>query len=185
MIGFGKRISYATRCFFSVLSRGEVPEDIAPEVTKGAAPPAPETPALPGVRDEAAPAEASTDRAVQLLALLQRDGRLVDFFSEDIAAYQDAQVGAAVRELHANCRKALKQYVTLEPIFAEEEDRPVTVEAGFDPASVKLVGKVTGRPPLRGLLRHRGWRVTEVNLPPLSPQGPGREVVAPAEVEIQ
>ncbi len=190
MIGFGKRISYATRCFFSVLSRGEVPEDIAPEVVRGAAAaPAPvrepEAKTLPAERVEANAAEESPDRAVQLLALLQRDGRLVDFFNEDIAPYQDAQVGAAVRELHANCRKALAQYVTLEPVIDGEEDRPVTVEEGFDPSSVKLVGNVTGRPPLRGLLRHRGWRVAQVSLPPLPPRGAGRAVVAPAEVEIQ
>jgi len=190
MIGFGKRISYATRCFFSVLSRGEVPEDIAPEVVRGAAAvPAPvrepEAKTLPAERVEANAAEESPDRAVQLLALLQRDGRLVDFFNEDIAPYQDAQVGAAVRELHANCRKALAQYVTLEPVIGGEEDRPVTVEEGFDPSSVKLVGNVTGRPPLRGLLRHRGWRVAQVSLPPLPPRGAGRAVVAPAEVEIQ
>ena len=183
MIGFGKRISYATRCFFSVLSRGEVPEDIAPEVVKSAAPaPEPEVKTLPA---EVHPAEESPDRAVQLLALLQREGRLVDFFSEEITPYQDAQIGAAVRELHAGCRKALAQYVTLEPVIDGEEDRPVTVEEGFDPASIKLVGNVTGRPPLRGLLRHRGWRVTRINLPPLPPQGAAREVVAPAEVEIQ
>jgi hypothetical protein len=189
MIGFGKRISYATRCFFSVLSRGEVPEDIAPEVVKTPAPAAPErpaeTPALPDGRGEARAAEESPDRAVQLLALLQREGRLVDFFSEDITPYQDAQVGAAVRELHANCRKALGQYVTLEPVLDGEEDGPVTVEEGFDAASVKLVGNVTGRAPLRGLLRHRGWRVAEINLPALPPPGAGRTVVAPAEVEIQ
>lgn len=190
MMGFGKRVSYAARCFFAVLSRGEVPEDIAPEVVRVAAPaPAPEReeapPQLPAERVEPPPAEETTDRAVQLLALLQRDGRLVDFFGEDIAPYQDAQIGAAVRELHANCRNALEQYVTLEPVIDGEEDRPVTVEEGFDPAAVKLVGNVTGRAPLRGLLRHRGWRVARVSLPSLPPRGAGREVVAPAEVEIQ
>lgn len=184
MLGFGKRISYATRCFFSVLSRGEVPEDIAPEVTGGAAhglEPAP----LPAAPAEAAPSEDSSDRAVQLLALLQRDGRLVDFLGEDLTPYQDAQVGAAVREVHANCRKALEQYVVLEPVLAGEEDGPITVQEGFDPAAVKLVGNVTGRPPLRGLLRHRGWRVVKTSLPSLPPRGAGRDVVAPAEVEIQ
>ena len=187
MLGFGKRVSYAARCFFAVLSRGEVPEDIAPEVVRGGAvAPAPEPAALrPAERVETRPAEDSNDRAVQLLALLQREGRLVDFFSEDIAPYQDAQVGAAVRELHAGCRKALEQYVTLEPVMDGEEDRPVTVEEGFDPAAVKLVGNVTGRPPLRGLLRHRGWRVARINLPTLPPEGSGRRVVAPAEVEKQ
>lgn len=187
MLGFGKRVSYAARCFFAVLSRGEVPEDIAPEVVRGAAAqPEPEpAPPPPAELTEARPAEDSPDRAVQLLALLQRDGRLVDFLREDIAPYQDEQIGSAVRELHASCQKALAQYVTLEPVIDGEEDRPVTVEAGFDPASVKLVGNVTGRPPLRGLLRHRGWRVTGINLPSLPPQGTGRAVVAPAEVEIQ
>jgi hypothetical protein len=189
MIGFGKRISYATRCFFSVLSRGEVPEDIAPEIVRSAATPAPEREpeqtALPAGQSEPRAAEDSTDRAVQMLSLLQRDGRLIDFLSEDIEPYQDAQIGAAVREVHANCRKALAQYVTLEPIMEGEEDRPVTVVEGFDPASVKLVGNVTGRPPLRGLLRHKGWRVAEVSLPTLPPPGTGRDIVAPAEVEIQ
>ena len=187
MMGFGKRVSYAARCFFAVLSRGEVPEDIAPEVVRGAAAPAleEEAAAAPAERVEARPAEEPTDRAVQLLALLQRDGRPVDFLSEDIAPYQDAQIGAAVRELHASCRKALAQYVTLEPVIDGEEDRPVTVEEGFDPASIKLVGNVTGRPPLRGLLRHRGWRVTDIKLPPLPPPDGGRNIVAPAEVEIQ
>jgi hypothetical protein len=189
MIGLGKRISYATRCFFSVLSRGEVPDDIAPEVVRPAAPaapePTPETPALPTAKVDERPAEESADRAVQILSLLQRDGRLIDFLSEDITPYQDAQIGAAVREVHDSCRKALAQYVTLEPIMDGEEDRPVTVAEGFDPASVKLVGNVTGRPPLRGLLRHRGWRVTGTNLPPLPPQEAVRTVVAPAEVEIQ
>ena len=186
MLGLGKRISYATRIFFSVLSRGEVPDDIAPEVVKTQAEPAaaPEPAALPARETPRPAAEDSADRAVQILALLQRDGRLIDFFSEDIAPYQDAQIGAAVRELHANCRKALEQYVRLEPVIEGEEDRPVTVDAGFDPASIKLVGNVKGEPPLRGLLRHRGWRVAEVKLPPLPPQKTGRAVVAPAEVEI-
>ena len=151
MLGLGKRISYAARCFFSVLSRGEVPEDIAPDIVPGTAAPAPEPapPALPPEPRESPAAEDSTDRAVQLLALLQRDGRLMDFFGEDITPYNDAQVGAAVRELHAGCRKSLEQYVKLEPILDGEEDGPVTVAEGFDPASVKLVGNVTGRPPLR------------------------------------
>lgn len=189
MIGLGKRISYAFRCFLSIASRGEVPEDIAPEVVKTPArvpptieqPPPREVPAAPIV----APApEDSTDRAVQVLALLQREGRLIDFFGEDISAYKDAQIGAAVRELHANCRKALDQYVKLEPVIDGEEDSPVTVEAGIEPASIKLIGNVTGQPPLRGILRHRGWRVTEVKLPPLSTQEAGRSIVAPAEVEV-
>ena len=183
MLGFGKRVSYAFRCFFSLVSNGEIPEGIAPEVVPSqaahAAPPQVAAPLPAQAKQEVE----STDRAVQMLALLQRDGRLIDFFSEDIAGYQDAQIGAAVRELHENCRRVLQNYVKLEPIIASEEDRPVTVESGFDPAAIKLIGNTTGTAPLRGLLRHRGWRATEVNLPPL-PGASGRAIVAPAEVEI-
>jgi hypothetical protein len=118
-----------------------------------------------------------------MLGLLQRDGRLIDFLSEDVAAYPDAQLGAAVRSIHTSCRQVLERYVKLDPVIASEEDQPVTVPAGFDPAAIKLVGNVTGEPPIRGVLRHRGWRVKEVTLPSL-PQGSGRAIVAPAEVEI-
>jgi hypothetical protein len=77
----------------------------------------------------------------------------------------------------------LNRYVKLEPILDSEEDRPVTVQAGFDPAAIKLIGNVVGEPPVHGMLRHKGWRVREVNLPPL-PQANGRMVIAPAEVEL-
>lgn len=182
MIGFGKRWSYAFRCFFSLLASGEIPEEIAREVIQMPAqvtPPPVVTPAAPVEK----PAE-SVDRAVQMLALLQRDGRLIDFFTEEIAPYEDAEIGAAVRNVHESCRQVLEHYIKLEPIIASDEGQPVTVPAGFDPAAIKLIGNVTGQPPLRGLLRHRGWRAAQVNLPPL-PEGAGRSVVAPAEVEIQ
>jgi hypothetical protein len=180
MMGFGKRLSYAFQCFFSVLSKGEIPAEITPELVPGLAQPAPVFERAPEIET---PAPESADRAVQMLALLQRDGRLIDFIAEDIAPYQDAQVGAAARDVHESCRKAIDHYLTLEPVIASEEGQPVTVEPGFDPAAIKLIGNVTGRPPLRGLLRHRGWRVARVNLPPL-PESDGRTIIAPAEVEI-
>jgi uncharacterized protein DUF2760 len=186
MMGFGKRLSYAFRCFFSVLSRGEIPAEIAPELISGSEEPSPG----PSPRAEESysaqtevPISESNDRAVQMLALLQRDGRLVDFIIEDIAPYQDAQIGAAVRDVHESCRKVIDHYFQLEPVIASDEGQMVTVEPGFDPAAIKLIGNVAGKPPLRGQLRHRGWRVTRVNMPPL-PNGSGREIIAPAEVEI-
>jgi hypothetical protein len=118
-----------------------------------------------------------------MLALLQRDGRLIDFLTEDITLYPDEQLGAAVRTIHETCRQVLERYLKLEPILNSEEEQPVTVQAGFDPAAIKLIGNVAGKPPVRGVLRHKGWRVKEMNLPPL-PQGAGRMVLAPAEVEL-
>jgi hypothetical protein len=184
MMGFGKRLSYAFRCFYTVLTRGEIPPEIAPEIVKEQAPsvPSPIPADGPAAQAEVWVAE-PVDRAVQMLALLQRDGRLVDFITEDIAPYQDAQIGAAVRDVHESCRKVIEHYFELEPVISSDEGQMVTVEPGFDPATIKLIGNVTGKPPLRGQLRHRGWRVARVNMPPL-PDGRGREIIAPAEVEI-
>jgi hypothetical protein len=119
---------------------------------------------------------------LRLLATLQEEGRLVDFFTEDIATYTDEQIGAATRGIHASCRKALAGAVTVEPIMAGDEGATVTVPAGFDPTAIRLVGNVGGTPPFTGVLRHSGWRATRINVPPRGGQDP--KVIAPAEVEI-
>lgn len=183
-MGFWKRLSYAFRCWFSILVHGKIRVDVAKQLLdlaetapSGVPPPRPQAVQKP----EAAPEPA--DRALQMLALLQREGRLVDFLLEDITSYPDAQIGAAVRSVHQSCREALERYVKLAPIINSEEDQPVTLQAGVDPASVKLIGNVTGGQPIRGVLRHRGWQAIAANLPAL-PEGGGRKVIAPAEVEV-
>lgn len=123
------------------------------------------------------------DAALQLLALLQHEARLVDFIQEDIAGYDDAQVGAAVREIHAGCRKALAERMEIARIYDEDDGASVEVSAGFDPASVRLTGNVTGEPPFRGSLQHCGWRVVKITWPD-SPGAANARVLAPAEVEV-
>lgn len=120
---------------------------------------------------------------LQLLALLQRDGRLLDFLFEDISAYPDEQVGAGVREIHRDCKQALDKYLEIGPVIDKPEDQPVEVPAGFDPAAIRLTGSVKGKPPYRGRLAHRGWRVVKLKLPE-SPAGIDALLIAPAEVEI-
>jgi hypothetical protein len=183
MIGFSTRVSYAIRCFLSLLFNGTIPQDIGRvlAVTPEASTLNAQTAVKPKASEK--PMVESFDRAVQMLALLQRDGRLIDFLAEDVSPYADSQLGAAVRTIHASCRQVLDRYMKLEPVISSEEDQPVTVPVGFDPAAVKLLGNIVGEPPIKGILRHRGWRVKEVTLPSL-PQGAGREIVAPAEVEI-
>ena len=140
-------------------------------VTQGAieTAPAPETPV-------------SSTAALRLLALLQREGRLIDFIEEDIEAYSDAQVGAAVRTIHAGCRNALHEHMHIERIFAQEDGTAMEIEAGFDPSLVRLTGNVHGNPPFRGTLQHGGWRATEVTLSETSELDP--TILAAAEVEI-
>jgi hypothetical protein len=179
------RVYLAFLCFFRILFGRPLPEQVLP-----AAPP---TPALPPpapapVAQAVAAATpkgdaAKTEGALQLLALLQREGRLIDFLRESIDGYDDAAIGAAARDIHRGCRKALDEIFTLQPVLGAAENDAVTVEAGFDPARIRLVGNVTGQPPLRGTLRHHGWTAAKVKLPQLTGALDAR-VLAPAEVEV-
>lgn len=119
---------------------------------------------------------------LRLLNIFQREGRLLDFLLEDIQAYDDAQVGAAVRDIHRGCRKTIDEHLTLERILTGEEGQSVMVPVGFDPAAIRLTGNVTGQPPFQGTLRHHGWRVKKINLPTTT--GNESMIVAPAEVQL-
>ena len=129
------------------------------------------------------PAAAEHGDAVYTLVLLQRSGRLVDFLQEDIGAYSDEQVGAAVRQIHSSCAAALREHFGIEPVMREVEESIVTVPAGFDPSTIQLTGKVKGEPPFEGKLRHRGWKAGEVKLPQRS-SSLDPTVICPAEVEL-
>ncbi len=123
------------------------------------------------------------DGALALLALLQREGRLVDFLREGLDGYSDADIGAAARDVHRGCKKILEQTFTLEAVMPGAEDDRVSVPKGFDPSEVRLIGEAKGTPPFAGTLRHHGWRATKTLLPTLA-EGVDRAVVAPAEVEV-
>lgn len=128
--------------------------------------------------------EVPTDTAaLQLLGLLQREARFVDFIQEDVAPYSDAEIGAAARVVHGGCRKLLAEHFTLAPVRAEAEGSRVTLAAGFDAAAVRLTGNVVGQAPFTGTLSHRGWQVTQVRLPQLT-DARAAAIIAQAEVEL-
>ncbi len=143
MIGFWERIVFAIRCSLSILLRAAIPDDIARKLLKPGVPgqqaPVAAAPPVSRFKEAERPASDTLDRAVQMLALLQRDGRLIDFLAEDISAYPDIQLGAAVRTIHETCRQALDRYVKLEPILNSEEDKPVTVEPPLPQDAGRLV----------------------------------------------
>jgi len=129
---------------------------------------------------------ATTGPDLRVLAVLQRDGRLIDFLEENIDSYSDVQIGAAVRDIHRGCRKALHEYLKIEPVMNAKEEDPVTIAADFDPAAIRLVGNIDGSPPFRGVLKHHGWRARASQLPalPATRSGDDSSVLSPAEVEI-
>ncbi len=127
--------------------------------------------------------ESGPEAALQLLGLLQREARLIDFLEEDIDQHGDADIGVAARVVHQGCRKVLREHFSIEPVRGEAEGSRVTLDAGFDAAAIRLTGNVVGTAPFRGSLSHRGWRVAEVRLPKLAERHDAA-VLAPAEVEL-
>ena len=127
--------------------------------------------------------EATPDAALQLLGLLQKEARFIDFLKEDITSYADADIGVAARVVHEGCNKALNEHFTLSPIRNESEGNKITLPEGFDAATVRLTGNIVGTAPFTGTLIHKGWQVTNLRLPKLT-QGHNASIVAPAEVEL-
>jgi len=119
--------------------------------------------------------------AVRMLAILQQEGRLLDFLLENIAGFDDRQIGAAVRTIHEACRKALAEHMDIEPVVKEQEGEEIKVEPGFDPSAIRLTGNVAGAPPFRGFVRHSGWRAAATRMPERLGQP---EIIEPAEVEV-
>ncbi len=120
---------------------------------------------------------------LRMLALLQAEARLVDFLLEDIAGASDQQIGQAVREIHKKAQAALKQHAVIEQVLPGNEGDTTTVQKGFDPSAVRVVGNVTGQPPFTGAIQHPGWRVKELKLA-TPPEGADEFVLQPAEVQI-
>ena len=175
------RIVLAFRAFFNLLFSGELSSEvlIALNLSRRSA----TAPAKAASSAPAAPAARTSDGALQILAILQRDSRLIDFLMEDVSAYSDDQVGAAVRELHDQCRDAIARYVTLAPVIDGVEGTYAKAPAQ-DPNLVKFVGNVPAQPPAGGTLRHKGWRASKVDLPNL-PAKQDATIIAPAEIEIE
>lgn len=127
--------------------------------------------------------EATPDAALQLLGLLQKEARFIDFIKEDIAAYSDADIGIAARVVHEGCNKAINEHFTLATVRSEQEGSKITLPQGFDAATVRLTGNIVGNAPFTGTLVHKGWQVTGIRLPKLT-SGHNAAIVAPAEVEL-
>lgn len=174
------KIGTAFRSFFRALADAAFARRVAELLDgKTLAAPAVSAPTAP-----AAPPAPLRSEALTLLSALQREARLIDFLQESISAYSDAQIGAAVREVHRSSAALLERVFALRPLMSESEGSTLELPKGADGGRVQLTGNVTGNPPYRGTLRHAGWQATTLNLPQWTGGESAVRVVAPAEVEL-
>jgi hypothetical protein len=121
--------------------------------------------------------------AYALLSLMQKEARFLDFVQENLQEIPDAQVGAVSKRIHKDLTKLFKQFLKVEPVFDSAENQKVSIEEGFEPAEIQLSGNVEKKPPLEGILRHKGWMVDSLNLPRRT-SAARTKVLQPAQVEV-
>lgn len=154
---------------------GETP----PAVESTAAPPKPAVAPLKRV-----PEKVTKSEALILLETLQREARFVDFIKEDLSGYSDAQIGAAVRDIHRDCAAVLERLFAIRPAVDVPEGTEYVVPEGFDTGRIRLVGNIHGGPPYRGRVTHHGWEATECRLPVWTGTEASVRIIAPAEIEV-
>lgn len=139
---------------------------------------------LPAPKPKPEPPKPKRSEAITLLSALQREARFVDFIQESIDGYNDAQVGAAVREIHRGCQDVLKRMFSPTSIVDQEEGSSVQVD---DAASGKfrLTGNVAqSSGSASGELMHHGWQATKCDVPGWSGADDALSVINPAEIQV-
>lgn len=133
-----------------------------------------------------APKPPARSDAITLLATLQREARALDFFKEPIADYTDAQIGAAVRDVHRQTADVLERMFALRPLLEDSEGSTIQVPDGADANRYKLTGNVAPNATnVAGELMHHGWKATKCDIAEWTGKDDDANVVAAAEVEVK
>jgi len=152
-----------------------------------AAPPAQPAPKAEAPTPSVLPQIEVEAQLVQFLGRLQDKGRFIDFVMDDITPYSNEQIGAAARVVHQGCREVIGAMFDIQPVHGGAEREQLTLSGDFDVHAYRLVGNVPEQPPYSGVVLHRGWKTDRIKLPKLADEAKravGREIIAPAEVEV-
>jgi hypothetical protein len=174
----------AFRALFRVLFDGSVTDDVRRVLDGAMSGPAALPPPPPKPTEPPPKKKPTRNDALTLLAALQREARLVDFLQESLDGYADAQIGAAVRDVHRDAKSAIARMFALQPLTEKTEGEPIEITAGTDAMRYRLSGNVAGSPPFRGIVRHHGWQAAKCELPEWTGGAEAQSVVAPIEVEV-
>lgn len=177
------RVGVAFRAFFKALfdfdTANRVDQALKGEFPKLEPVPAPK--ATPSKPVAAAPIRSD---AVTLLALLQREARLVDLVQQPLGEFTDAQIGAAARDVITNTAAVLKRVMDVGPAGEAEEGAAISVPADYDAGAITLSGNVPNQGPYQGKVVHAGWKARQCVLPAWTGGKAAAMVIAPVEVEV-
>jgi hypothetical protein len=187
------RLFFAFRVFFIVLLRRDsalrirhVLNDETPKLAPA------ETPAMLESSETPVPKPISTKQsttpvkstrrseALTLLSALQRESRLLDLVCESFDQYDDAQIGAAARDVLRETRKTLDRMFGLKQLIDSAEGESIEIPTNASPVRWRIVGKESGN---QGTLSHPGWQATKLDMPLWSGGTDDSMVIAAAEVE--
>ena len=185
------RLFFAFRVFFVVLFRRDSALRIRELLNNHSTALAPiETPRLSQPAESkpistklpASPLAKSVRRseALTLLSALQRESRLLDLVSESLDQFNDAQIGAAARDVLRDTRKSLERMFGLKPLVDSPEGEAIEIPSDGSPARWRIVGKESCH---RGTLSHPGWQATKLDMPQWSGGSDDSMVIAAAEVD--
>ncbi|MCY2983454.1 MAG: DUF2760 domain-containing protein [Planctomycetota bacterium] len=183
------RLFFAFRVFFAVLFRRDAAVQIRELLDEGPAKlghaeaTKPElVEPKPAVKPSAATQTKSTRRneGLTLLSALQREARLLDLVCESLDQYNDAQIGAAARDVLRDTRKTLDRMFGLRNLVESPEGETIAIPSNPSPVRWRIVGKESGK---SGTLSHPGWQATKLDMPQWSGGADDSMVIAAAEVE--
>lgn len=136
------------------------------------------------------PSEEGQAEVVNLLGLLQKQGRFLDFVMNDITQYSDQQVSTASRIVHQGCSKVLKEYFDIQPVFNDPEGSSIQLSSSTNPRYYRMLGQdneiSSQSAPDSAYLLHKGWQTLSVNLPKrVKADQAAKRLISPAELEIR
>ena len=185
------RLFLAFRAFFVVLFRHDSAlkirelldrrtSTVAPEETKRLPDPIEIKSTSSKPTAPAASKQTRRSEALTLLSALQRESRLLDLVCDSLDQYDDAQIGAAARDVLRDTRKSLDRMFGLKPLVDSGEGEAIEIPKDATPVRWRIVGKDSGQ---RGTLIHPGWQATKLDMPQWSGGTEDAMVIAAVEVE--
>lgn len=189
-------IGLAFKAFFAVLFRADVAEQVRKVLQASSAQRAGKdlggVEVIPGTTQQAPPAapvkpiiaqQPKRSEALALLSALQREARFLDLVHEPLETFDDAQIGAAARQVIRDCRSALDRMFGIEPLSSDEEGTRCSLPAELSAIRYRIVGKAT-HSPTSGIVSHRGWKAARCQLPTWTGSQDEGSILAPIEVEV-